>query len=92
MKRDLPLLLGVERTVDAFEQQSGQRADRIERRAELVAHVRQEARLHLVGAAQVVGLLVELRVQRDDAAIRVLELAIEPRELLLPFARIRERQ
>jgi hypothetical protein len=57
-----------------------------------MAHVRQEARFHLVGAPQVVGLLVELGVQRDDAAVRVLELAIEPRELLLPIARVGERQ
>ena len=34
-------------------------------------------RLHVVRAAQVVRLLVELRVQRDDAAVRVFELAVE---------------
>ena len=61
------------------EQQPRQRQDRVQRRAELVAHVGQEARLQLVGAAQVVGLLVELGVQRDHAAVGVLQLAVEPR-------------
>ena len=56
-----------------------QRQDRVQRRAELVAHVRQEARLQLVGAPQVIGLLVELGVERDDAAVGVLQLAVEAR-------------
>ena len=38
-----------------------------------------------------VGLLVELGVQRDDAAVGVLELAIEPRELVLALAQLGER-
>ena len=80
-----------ELTVDAVEQQLRERADRVERRAELVAHVRQEARLHLVGAPQVVGLLVELGIQRDDAAIRVLELAVEADQLVLALAQLVQR-
>ena len=54
-------------------------------------HVREEARLQLVGAAQVVGPFVELRIQRHDAAVRVLELAVDPLELLLPRAQFVER-
>jgi hypothetical protein len=46
-----------------------------------VAHVREEARLQLVGAAEVIGLLVELGVERDDAAVRVFELSIQRPEL-----------
>jgi hypothetical protein len=56
-----------------------------------VAHVREELGLHLVGAAEVVGALVELRVQRDHAAVRVFELAVERDELLLPLGQLLER-
>jgi hypothetical protein len=48
-----------------------------------VAHVREEAGLHLVGAAEVAGLLVELRVEGEDAAVRVLQLLVEAHELVL---------
>ena len=48
-----------------------------------MGHVREEARLQLVGAAEVIRLFVELGVERDDAAVGVLELAIEVHELLL---------
>ena len=88
MKRDLLLLLGRQLAVDAVEQQPGEREDRVQRRAELVAHVGQEARLHLVGAAQVGRLLVELGVERDDAAVGVLQLAVEPLELVLALAQL----
>ena len=77
--------------VDAVEQQPRQRQDRVQRRAELVAHVREEARLHLVRAPQVLGLLVELGVQRDHAAVGVLELAVQPRQLVLPLPQLVER-
>ena len=75
---DLRLLLRGQLAVAARQQQPRQRQDRVQRRAELVAHVRQEPRLQLVGAAQVVGALVELGVQRDDAAVGVLQLLVEP--------------
>src|SRR4029453_2486711 len=49
------------------------------------AHVGEEPRLHLVGAPERVGLLVQLRVEREDTAIGVLELRVQARELLLPL-------
>ena len=52
-------------------------------------HVREEPRLQLVGAAQVVRLLVELRIERDDAAIGVFELAIEARRAPAASAAVR---
>ena len=76
---------------ERVEQHLRQRADRVERRAEFVAHVREEARLHFVGAAQVVRFLVEFRVQRDDAAVRVLELAVQLRQLFLALAQFGQR-
>ena len=54
-------------------------------------HVREEPRLQLVGAAQVIGAFVELRIQRDDAAVRVLELAVDALQLLLPRPQLVER-
>ena len=54
-------------------------------------HVRQESRLDFVGTTQVIRALVQLRVQRDDAAVRVLQLAVEPHQLLLPCIEIVER-
>ena len=54
-------------------------------------HVREEARLQLVGAAEMIGFFVELRVERDDAAVRVLELPIEVHELLLLPLKLVER-
>ena len=67
-----------------------QRGDGVERGAELVAHVRQEARLELVGAPEVIGLLVQLGVEGDHAAVGVFELAVEVLELLLPPAELIE--
>ena len=60
------------------QQQPRQRQDRVQRRAELVAHVREELRLQLVGATQVVGALVQFGVQGDHAAVGVLQLLVEP--------------
>ena len=86
----LRFLLCRQRTVAALDQQLRQSANRVERGAKLMAHVRQKARLHLVGAAQVIGLFVELCVQRDHAAIGVFQLAIQPHQLVLALAQLRE--
>ena len=59
---------------------------------ELVAHVRQKPRLEFVGSPQVIRAIVQLRVQGDDAAVGLLQLAIEPRELVLPVLQGAERQ
>ena len=72
-----PLLFAI------VDQQVAQPDDRVDRRPELVRHVRQEARLEFVGAPEVIGLLVELRVERDHASIGVFQLAIEMGQLLL---------
>ena len=70
---------------------AAQREDRVQGGAELVAHVREEARLHLVGAPQVVGALVELGVQGDDAPVGVVQLAIDADELVLPGSEVGQR-
>jgi len=80
---ELAHLLVVHRTVGALEQEARERADRVERRAELVAHVGEEAALGLVGAAQEVGALLELGVQRHHAAVGVLQLAVDVQHLVL---------
>ncbi len=71
--------------------QIGEPDDRVDRRPELVGHVREEPRLQFVGPAEMVRLLVELRIQRHDAAVRVLELAIEVHQLLLLGLQLVER-
>ena len=80
---DLRLLLAGQLAVAAVQQQPRQRQDRIERGAELVTHVRQELRFQFVRTTQMVGALVQLGVQRDHAAIGVLQFLIEPFQLLL---------
>jgi hypothetical protein len=67
------------------EQQPGQREDRIERRAELVRHVRQKAGFQLVGAPQMVGPLVEFGIQSHDAAIGVLQFLVQMEQLIAAF-------
>jgi len=89
-KSDLLELFRGEGTVDAIEEEMGQRGDGVERGAELVAHVRQEARLELVGAPQMIRLLVELGVEGDHTPVRVFELAVEVLELLLAPAELIE--
>ncbi len=70
-------------TLPIVDEQVGESDDRVHRRAELVRHVGQEPRFEVVGAPQVIGLLVQLGVERDHAAVGVLQLAIEVRELLV---------
>src|SRR5262245_40533748 len=72
-------------------EQPAEREDRVHGRPELVRHVREEARLELVGASQMIGLLVELGIQRDDAPVRVLELAVQSHELVLAAVQLVER-
>ena len=57
-----------------------------------MTHVRQEARLGVVGAAQMVCALVQFRVERDHAAIGVFQFAGEPREFFLTFLQFIERR
>ena len=80
---DLPLLFGRQFAVDAVEQQARQRQHRIQRRAEFVAHVGQEARLQLARLAQLLGAVVELGIKRDHAAIGIAELLVELLALFL---------
>jgi hypothetical protein len=51
-----------------------------------VAHVGQEAGLGLVGPPQVIRLLIQLRIQGNDAAIGIFELAVEVQQLRLTLA------
>ena len=87
---DLGLLLAGERRL-AVEEQFGQGDDRVQRRAQLVAHVGQEARLALVGVAQAIGAVVELGVEGHDAAVGAVELAVEAEQLVLARADLAER-
>ncbi len=80
---DLRLLLAGQLAVAAIQQQPRQRQDRIQRRAEFVAHVRQELRFQFVRAPQMVGALIQLGIQRDHAAIGILQFLIEPFQILL---------
>jgi hypothetical protein len=56
-----------------------------------VAQIRDEAGLDVVRAAQVLGLLVELGVEREHAAVGVLELAIERGELVAALRELFQR-
>ena len=87
---DLLLLFGREAAVDPVQQQAAEGAHRVERRAELMAHVGKEFRLHLVRAPQVIGFLVELGVQGHHAAVRIFQLPVELDELVLFLAQFRE--
>ena len=89
MKRDLLLLLGGQLAVAPVEQEAGQAQDRVQRRAELVAHVREEAGLQVRDPLQDLGVLVELGVEGDDAAVGLLQLAaVQLGELGLAVAQL----
>ena len=79
----LLFLLRRQLAVEPVQQDLRQRQDRVHGRAELVTDARQESRLGLVGGAQVRGALVQLRIQRHHAAVRVFELGIQSRQLFL---------
>ena len=69
---------GGQRPIGAIAQQAAQeRQYRVQRRAELVAHVGQEFRLQFIGAAQVIGLFIQFGVERHHAAIGIFQLAID---------------
>ncbi len=55
----------------------GEGRDRVERRAQLVADGRQELALDLAGALQLVGPLLQLGIERQHAAIGVLQLGVD---------------
>ena len=55
-----------------------------------MAHVGQEPGLHLVRAPQVLGLLVQLRVEGHDPAVRVLQLGVHAHQILLAPAEVVE--
>ena len=46
----------------------------VERRAEFVAHVGEKTTLQIVGGAQLLGLVVELGIQRHHAPVGLVEL------------------
>ncbi len=88
---DLPLLLRAERPLGVLQEQPRERQHRVERGAELVTHVGEEARLHLVRATQRVRLLVQLRVEGQDPAVGILQLRVEPGQVLLALAQLLQR-
>ncbi len=88
---DLLLLFSGERSIGAVAQQASERKNRIERRAELVAHVGEELRLQLVGAPEVVGLFVQFGVKRHDTAVRVFQFTIDAGQFQLPGANFLQR-
>ena len=80
MNVDLLLLLAVS-SPSTRSSSSAAAQDRVQRRAELVAHVRTGSATSSRRRAQVLGLLVELGVERDHAAVGVLQLAVQPLQL-----------
>jgi hypothetical protein len=88
---DLLVLLDGERPVETIEEDPRQADDRVHRRAQLVRHVRQEARLHLPGSLQIIGPLVQLGQQGHHAAVGVLQLLVELGQLLALGADLVER-
>src|SRR5688500_17077340 len=48
-----------------------------------MAHVGEKTRLHLIGAAQMIRPFIELGVKRDDPAVGILELLVDPSEIFL---------
>ena len=88
---DLPFLFVGERAVDAAEEELGQGEHGGERRAQLVAQAREELRLRVARAAELLGTLVELRVQGDDSAVGLLELTVELGELVPATLQLGER-
>src|SRR5690606_6345769 len=87
---DLALLLLGERAVQALQQDAGERRDRIERRAELVAHVGEEAALQLGGMAQLLGAILQLGVERHHPLVGFGELGLE--RCQLPGLALRQRE
>ena len=88
---DLDLLIGCQRPIGAIEKNARQREDRVQRRSELVAHIREEARFHFIRAAQMIRLLVQFSIERNHATIRIVELAVQTGEFLLAMAQLLER-
>jgi hypothetical protein len=85
------LVFLIDRGAEPVGEQRRERDDGVHRRPELVGHVGEKTRLQLVGAAQMVRPLVELGVERDDAAVGVLELPVDLLELGVPHAQHVER-
>jgi hypothetical protein len=77
--------------VGAIEQQPRDAADRVQRRAKLVSHAGQKARLRFVCAAQRVGFLIELGIERHDTSVGIFQLPVEPQQLLLSLAHLLDR-
>ena len=73
----LSLLLRVQVAVHAVHQQAGQGQDRVQRCAELMAHVGQEARLGIAHAAQLLGFLFQFGVQGHHAAVGFFQLQVQ---------------
>ncbi len=86
-----PEVLDFRLRLRALFEQAGQSQDRVHRRSELVRHVRQEPRFQLVCAPEMVGAFVELGVERDDAAVGVFQLAVQPHEHFLPPVELLQR-
>ena len=88
---DLAFLLVGQRAVRPPQQQVTQRQRRAQRRSQLVADARQEPRLRLAGAAELLGAFVELGVQREHSPVGFLEFAVELCELVAAGVQFLER-
>ena len=74
------------------QQEAGKRQDRVQRRAELVAHVGEEARLQVRDPLQDLGILVQFGVEGDHAPIRLVQLApVQLHELGLAISQLLQR-
>src|SRR5512144_258496 len=90
-KSDLLRLLLVQGSIGVLKQQLREHPDRVERGTKLMAHVGEEARLHLIGTPQVSRFLVQLGIECYHAPVSVLQLLIKLNQFFLPFTQFVER-
>src|SRR5580704_17022047 len=83
-KRHLLFLLGREISIHPVDQDLTQSQNRIQRRAEFVAHIGQKMAFQFGSALQKVGLVVQFRIEGYDPTVGFIQLPVELRQLRLP--------
>ena len=77
--------------VDPVHQQAGKGDNRIQRRPKFVRDIGKEFGLQLRCAPQIVGALVQFRIERDDAAVGIFEFPVEQLQFFLARAQFLKR-
>ena len=70
-------------SIGPSDQQLAQGCDGVQRGAEFVGEIGQKAGLEVRNPAQIIRILIKFRIQGNDAAVCVLQFAIEFGELIL---------